>query len=330
MRVLHAHSGTFTAARGNAVGAGLPAEFGPAMEPSFALCFAGRFSEQLTAAGGNVHWLGQARVRQPLSIWRARRCFRDLLLRQSYDVVVTHSSWSQAIFGPVARAAAMPLVFYLHGATGGRHWLERWARRTLPTWRYVSNSQPPRFPGCTRMCARVVTVLSRHRIASSETDAAKTRAELQTPEDATVIIQVSRIELEGHMPHLEALSLLKKCRVVCWQSAARTFQARHDSGGIKEDALQLGIAERVRFLDERSDVGNCWRQPIFTVSPTSDRFVRHRIYRSALCSAPIVTTALGGACEIVDETCGILVAARRRAVAGGSFTATSRINRFAR
>ena len=46
--------------------------------------------------------------------------------------MVCHMAWAQAIFGPVARAARLPLVFWAHGATDGRHWLDRWARMTPP------------------------------------------------------------------------------------------------------------------------------------------------------------------------------------------------------
>ena len=60
--------------------------------------------------------------------------------QQRIDVVVCHQAWPYAIFGPVIRRARLPLVFWLHTAGDGRHWLERWARRLTPDLA-VANSQ---------------------------------------------------------------------------------------------------------------------------------------------------------------------------------------------
>src|SRR6266850_1619962 len=99
------------------------------MEPHFAICFDGRLSDELVGAGALTHQLGNVRLRQPSSILRARRKLRELLGQGTFDVVICHGPWSLAIFGPVARAARLPLVFWLHGPVSGSHWTERWARR---------------------------------------------------------------------------------------------------------------------------------------------------------------------------------------------------------
>src|SRR5947209_13966744 len=133
MRVLHVHSGNLyggvetlllTLARYR--------NLCPAMEPEFALCFEGRLSEELTAAKVPFHFLGEVRVRRPITVWRARRRLKELLKRRHFDLVVCHMTWPQALFGPAIRSAGLPLVFWLHGATDGRHWLDRWARLTPP------------------------------------------------------------------------------------------------------------------------------------------------------------------------------------------------------
>src|SRR5438128_9338003 len=100
MKVLHVHSGNLyggveamlvTLARHRALCAD--------MEPSFALCFEGRLSRELNAAGVSVYPLGAVRVSRPHSVWRARRRLRQLLREQHVDVMICHSAWSQAIFG---------------------------------------------------------------------------------------------------------------------------------------------------------------------------------------------------------------------------------------
>ena len=315
VRVLHVHSGNmYGGIEAMLLTQVRQRELCPAMESSFALCFAGRLSEELIAADAPVHWLGEVRIRQPLSMRRARRKLRELLGRKAFDVVVTHSSWSQAIFGPVARRANAPLAFYLHGTTNGRHWLERWASRTPPDLalcnsRFTAQKLPEIYP---RTRAEIVYCpVALPGQIDSAADRARTRAELQTPEDATVIIQVSRMEsLKGHALHLEALSLLKDLPDwVCWQvgGAQRPGEIQY-LAELKKSAARLGIAERVRFLYQRSDVARLLAAADIYCQPNT----RPESFGIALIEAlnarlPVVTTSIGGACEIVDDTCGVLV-----------------------
>ena len=62
----------------------------PELEMSFALCFDGRFSAELNASGSTVHSLGAVRIREPLSIKRARGNLKYLLHREKFDVAVQH------------------------------------------------------------------------------------------------------------------------------------------------------------------------------------------------------------------------------------------------
>jgi glycosyltransferase involved in cell wall biosynthesis len=315
LRVLHVHSGNmFGGVEAMLLTQVRQRELCPALESSFALCFDGRLSEELTAAGASPHWLGQVRIRQPLSIRRARRNLRELLQRQSFDVVVTHSSWSQAIFGPLARAAAVPLAFYLHGPAHGRHWLERWASRTSPD-AVLCNS---RFTAATlsKMYPRVRTEVVYCPVAPPERSFSKaeknaTRAEFETPENATVIIQVSRMEaLKGHLLHLEALSVLRDVPDwVCWQvgGAQRPGEIKY-LDKLKKATIRLGIAERIRFLNQRSDVARLLAAADIFCQPNTGPDSFGIAFIEALdAQLPVVTTALGGACEIVDDSCGVLV-----------------------
>ena len=315
IRVLHVHSGNvYGGIEAMLITQVRQRELCPAMESSFALCFIGRLSEELKAAGAPVHRLGEVRIRQPLSMRRARRKLRELLRREAFDVVVTHSSWSQAIFGPVARRANVPLAFYLHGTTNGRHWLERWASRTPPdvalcNSRFTARKLPEIYP---RARAEVVYCpVAQPEQIPAPTERARTRAELQTPEDATVIIQVGRMEaLKGHVLHLEALSLLEDLTGwVCWQvgGAQRPSEIQY-LAELKKTAARLGIAERVRFLDQRTDVTRLLAAADIYCQPNT----RPESFGVALIEAlgarlPVVTTAIGGACEIVDNSCGVLV-----------------------
>jgi glycosyltransferase involved in cell wall biosynthesis len=315
LRVLHVHSGNIyggvetmllTQARSR--------DLCPAMELSFALCFAGRLNDELTALGAAVYQLGQVRIRQPLSVRRARLALRELLRREAFDAIVTHSCWSQAIFGPAAHAVSVPLVFYLHAPSPGRHWLERWARRTMPDV-VLCNSQ---FTAATlsQLYPRTKSEtlyypVAPQKLGYSETDIKDTRTELQTPLDATVIIQVSRMEtLKGHLLHLEALSLIKDLPDwVCWQvgGAQRPDEVQY-LAELKLAAARLGIAERVRFLNERSDVERLLAAADIYCQPNLDPESFGISFIEALyAQLPVVTSNIGGAREILDDSCGMLV-----------------------
>src|SRR5712692_3701960 len=315
MRVLHVHSGNLyggvetlllTLARYR--------DLCPAMEPEFALCFEGRLSEELNAVGVRIHLLGKVRIRHPLSVWRSRGILKDILQQQKIDVVICHSAWPQAIFGPVVRDAHLPLVFWLHSAVNGHHWLQLWARRTPPDLalcnsRFTQSTLPNMYP---KVCSQLIYCpVSANKPRASNSERQGTRAEFNTPAHATVIVQPSRMEAgKGHELLLLALATLRDMPSwVAWMvgGAQRPQELRHQNG-LKKAAATLGIADRVMFLGQRSDVprilaaADIHCQPNTGPDPFGITFVE-----ALYAGIPVVTTAMGGAREIVDDSCGIMV-----------------------
>jgi glycosyltransferase involved in cell wall biosynthesis len=318
MRVLHVHSGNMyggvetlltTLARHR--------DLSRSMEPHYALCFEGRLSAELTTIGVPVHVLGKTRISRPLTVVRARRKLGNLLRRVPFDLVICHSAWSQSLFGPTVRSAHLPLTFWLHGEAHGKHWLERWARTTTPDLALCnSNFTAKTLPN---MYPQVRTEVIYYPVAppergNSKEDRAATRADLQTPENAVVIIQVSRMESwKGHALHLEALGMLKDLPGwVCWQVGGAQLSSEIEYfSDLKKMAIRMGIGDRVRFLGQRSDVPRLLTAADVHCQPNSGPEPFGIAFIEALhAQLPVVTTALGGACEIVDETCGLLVPPR--------------------
>jgi glycosyltransferase involved in cell wall biosynthesis len=314
MRVLHVYSGNLyggvetylvTLARLRGVC--------PEMESEFALCFAGRFSEELQMNGARVHWLGGVRVSRPWTVRRARVRLRDLLQERNFDAVVCHSEWSQAIFGVVARRVGSLLVFHLHGATTGRHWLERWASHILPELvicnsRYTQSSAPHIYP---RVCSKVIHCAVAPPARCSAMVRAEIREELRTAADSIVIIQVSRMESgKGHLLHLEALAKLR--HIAAWTSwiaggAQRPSELLYLKM-LRRKAELLGIADRVRFLGERQDASRLLAAADIYCQPNNMPEGFGITFVEALyAGVPVVTTALGAAPEIVDDSCGMLI-----------------------
>jgi glycosyltransferase involved in cell wall biosynthesis len=227
---------------------------------------------------------------------------------------VCHSTWSHSLFGPVIRAARLPLVFWLHSPTNGKHWLDRWGSRTTPDLvlcnsQFTAAASPKMFPRVRSKVVYCPTAPPKRNYSNA--DRALMRAELLTSEDAVVIIQASRMETwKGHALHLEALSLMKALpNWISWQlgGAQRQVETAYLEG-LKRTAAELGIRDRVRFLGQRSDVekllaaADIYCQPNTEAEPFGIALIEALYAR-----LPVVTTDIGGACEIVDETCGVLV-----------------------
>ena len=287
----------------------------PSMEPEFAVCFEGRLSEELEAAGVPVHRLGAVRTRQPLSVWRARRKLDELLRLGTFDVVLCHMQWPQAIFGSTVRAAGVPLAFWLHMATDGRGWLNRWAARTRPDIaicpsEFVAAKLPNIYPGLR--CEVVhYAIVSQGNVAGAETRLA-TRAELGVPDRNVVVIQACRMESwKGQSICLEALGMLRDLTGwECWQVGGPQRPKEYEYfESLKHLSSRLGIAPRVRFFGQRSDVASLLAAAEIYCQPNTGLEGLPIVFGEALYAGlPIVTSKLGGFWELVDASCGILVA----------------------
>jgi glycosyltransferase involved in cell wall biosynthesis len=286
----------------------------PNMESHFALCHEGRLSRELIGAGAPVHLVGNVRISRPWTVLRARARMRRLLREIHFDVVVCHMTWSQAIFGPAVRALRIPLVFYLHNRAEGRHFIDRWARLSaepdlaLCVSRDTESTCRNVFPKAPTKV--IYSPIPLHK-SGFEKERSRVRREFDVPEDATVIVQVSRMEAwKGHTALLQALHLLREREDWrCWivggpQAGPEVAYAQH----LRDLAVELGIAQRVRFLGERSDVPRLLAAADVMCQPNTGTEGFSIVFmEGCLASLPIITTAIGGALEIVDESSGILV-----------------------
>jgi glycosyltransferase involved in cell wall biosynthesis len=278
----------------------------PELKPHFSVCFEDRFSRELRATGAPVDYLGNVRVRNPLTILRARAALDRLLSQESIDVAICHSPWAHDVFGPVVKSHKVPLVFWSHGFVTGRHWLEAWARKTQPAL-VVCNSHATQatvkklFPDVSSQVIYAPVSNSAHiRVRRAETK-------------PVVVIQVSRMEKwKGHALLLEALAQLKDLPDwVCWVvGGAQTNREIDYEEGLHELAGRLEMGERVAFMGARDDVPDLLAQADIFCQPNLSPEPFGIVFIEALQSGiPVVSSSLGGAAEIVDDTCGILVPA---------------------
>jgi glycosyltransferase involved in cell wall biosynthesis len=284
------------------------------MQPQFALCFEGRLADELQSLGARVHQLGKVKISHPLTVWKARNQLQQILRQEQFDVVICHACWPQAVFGSVVTANHIPLVFWCHDVVNGKHPLEQLAKLVPPDLVianscYTQTALPKLYQ---TYCETVYLPVACSKFSNHTSLRQAVRTELNTPDDAIVIIQASRLERwKGQSVLISALRQLRELPGwVCWIVGG--VQRPHEAEYLKEletQAQQLGIAERVRFLGQRSDVPHLLAaadihcQPNTGAEPFGISFIE-----ALYAGLPVVTTAIGGAMEIVDDTCGRLVA----------------------
>jgi glycosyltransferase involved in cell wall biosynthesis len=285
----------------------------PEMESHFGVCYDGRLATELAATGAAVHRLPTVRISRPWTIWRGRTALRDLIRRERFDAVVCHSAWPLAVFSPAVRRAGVRVVLWVHGSPS-RSWLERWALWTTPDWaifnsKFIQGEIGKQFPEVRGTCIYCPVEFPRDSVDPAAV--AAVRRELNTPPDAVVILQVSRMEpWKGHEHHLRALAKLPRdLNWRCWIAggAQRPAELVYASR-LQQLVRELGLAERVIFLGDRRDVPILMQAADIFCQPNSGPEPFGIVFIEALAAGrPVVTTAMGGALEIVDQSCGVLV-----------------------
>jgi glycosyltransferase involved in cell wall biosynthesis len=286
----------------------------PDVEPEFALSFKGRLSTELAAAEVPVHMLGEVRIRYPLTVMRARRRLREILSTGHYDAVVCHMAWTQALFGSIARASSVPVAMWQHMASNGRHWLEQWARYAGPDLVICTSHFAAReFSGVFWLVPVEVVhcPVAAPSTSYSQSDRDAVRSELTTPADSVVIVHTGRMqEWKGQRLLMQAASTIKSnSQWIIWLVGGPQRESEQSYvASLRATATELGIEDRIRFAGQRNDVDRLLAasdihcQPNISPEPFGIAFIE-----ALYAGLPMVTTRLGGAIEIVDDSCGELV-----------------------
>ena len=125
-----------------------------------------------------------------------------------------------------------------------------------------------------------------------------------------MILQASRLERwKGQAVHLAALEQLRDLPGwECWLAGG--VQKAGEGEFLDELRLaaeQVGIADRVRFLGQRTDVPRLMAAAdVFCQPNTGPEPFGIVLVEALYAGLPVVTSGFGGAAEIVDQTCGVL------------------------
>jgi glycosyltransferase involved in cell wall biosynthesis len=115
---------------------------------------------------------------------------------------------------------------------------------------------------------------------------------------------------KGHLQLVRAVGTLNDDRSVLWIAggASRPHERAH-AAAVVDEVRKLGLESRTRFLGERRDVPRLLAGADLYVQANRGPEGFSLVFIEAFAAGvPIVTMRLGGAAEIIDETCGALVA----------------------
>ncbi len=289
------------------------------LEHRFALFFEGRLASELRAAGASLEVLGPARLGRPWTLVAPQLRLRHLLASWRPDLVLSHSSWLKAAATPALLGHRQAL--FLHGPLEPGFVLDK-----LLTWLppdallsntdFTASSASPLLPGLTPL---VTGYPVEDRAPKEPGVRHAVRQELGVAESTPVIIQVSRLETwKGQELLLDALARLpREADWTCWVvGGAQRPEEQALLARLRTRSDTHGLAQRVRFLGQRSDVprllaaADIFCQPNLGPEPFGIVFVE-----AMFAGLPVLTTDMGGAREVVDETCGARVPPRPDAVA---------------
>ncbi len=285
----------------------------PRLTHDFALCFRGRLWNELESFGVLPHDLGKVRLRNPLSVYLARRRSAKLMREQAYDVVITHACWPHIVFAPVVRRTKTRLVNWVHDALAGTHRIERTASKTPPDLaiansRHTAATISTVFPNVRR---EVIHCMIDRPALHCDENRDSIRKSVGTPAEATVLLQVSRMESwKGHRVLLEALAQMRSSQDwVLWivGGAQRPSEIAYEAE-LKALANKMNIADRVKFLGQRPDVSRLmFAADLFCQTNASPEPFGVVFVEALYAGLPVVSSNFGGATEIIDESCGVLV-----------------------
>ncbi len=260
-------------------------------------------------------------------VWRARRRLARLVRQGHFDVVVTHGIWPHVVFGPAAQRAGARLVNWCHDTLKGpSDRFEGWASRTPPDLAIANSKHTAQTVPLVFSTAPVQVLMSPVAAPQPMDEPAvrgQLRAELNTPPADLVLLQVSRLERwKGNAVLIEALGLLRdEPGWTCWMGAVPQKAGEAEFlAELRQRATELGVIDRIRFLDRRPDVRPLFVAADVLVQPNTHPEPLGLVFIEALyASRPVVTSDLGGGAEIVTAQCGVLVPPADPAAAAAAY-----------
>jgi glycosyltransferase involved in cell wall biosynthesis/GT2 family glycosyltransferase len=295
------------------------ADCAPRLKQEFAFLYSGSVVARRAEREAVIHTVGPVRARRPWAVARALAALGSLQRRHRYDVVVCHGAWIQGLFGSGLRALGPRVATWVHSVPRRPGWEEQLARLSRPglaifNSRYTAQCSRRLYPHVRQ--AVIYPPVTAHEPRAP--DVRRTiRAALGVAPTEIAIVLVGRFDrAKGHLLFVEALSRLSgewKAWIVGGAQTAADHAYRNE---VEARVTELGLGDRITFLGDRTDArdyllaADLYCQPNLAPEGFGIAFVE-----ALYAGLPVITTAMGGGLEIVDETCGVVVDCDSRSVA---------------
>jgi len=277
--------------------------------------YATTFREQLEATGTPVEVLPKRRGFDPLAVLRLAR-----FLRQRKPAVIHAQSATGNRYGVIAAILAR-----VPGRITSERYFFEWDRSRLTnrldrllgrfTNRVVANSRHVKdaVHRATNIPAEKIEVVyngyrvERYEAASRHDEARQAkRYELGLPDGCTSFGIIARLaEVKNHR------MLLRACARLCESGHEYRLVVAGDGPereGLEALARELGVADRVAFLGNRTDPVEITGAIDVTLLTSTTESLSNAIIESLLTARPVVATDVGGNGELVrDDVNGFLV-----------------------
>lgn len=231
------------------------------------------------------------------------RRLASILRQERIDIVHTHNTYAH-FYGAVAArwAGVRHIINSQHGRGCGPGWKDRLLFR-------MANRLSRRVVGVSNDATKLCEGQDRgsaHKMTTIWNGIDSTRFAYHGPADAPIAISVARLSPEKDFSTLLRAVALVKPQVpdfrllMVGNGAERTL--------LESLSRELGLTEQVEFLGERSDVPQLLKRAGFFVSSSKTEGISLTVLEAMAVGLPVVTTAVGGNPEIVEEgTTGHLV-----------------------
>jgi glycosyltransferase involved in cell wall biosynthesis len=224
-------------------------------------------------------------------------------------------AWSLGLFGDVARRGGA-VAAHIHGAPA-HGWVDKLAARhspdlvlfpsryTLDAWRsyfpasrleFLHNPLPPQTTQASEL---------------PSTERVTIRSKIGTRAEDVVVLQASRIEA-GKGPDRTIAALARLRDLPSWRlwlaGGAQRPEEQELVQYLHRLTGELGIADRVTFLGQRSDIPDLMQSAdIYCQGNRGPEGFSLSFLEASYSGLPVVTTDLGGAGEMVDIETGFLI-----------------------
>lgn len=277
----------------------------------FFVGWTGQLSKQLEEMGAPLSHYPSPRISRPWTVWKARQSLRRI--SSGWNAIVVHGLWAWVVFGPLIRKLKLNHALWIHDGYDPKSLLGKMAARHSPN-RLIANSQfiadqlkkwPTEIPISILHCAVFPG-------SQSNSEKMAIRKEFGFEDSEVIILCSARIEPWKGQAQL--IKYFSQCRTdqsrLCIVGAPQRENELRYMAQLKSQCYELGLSEKVCFLGHRSNAdvrrlmsaSDIYAQANCAPEPFGIVFVEALYHQT-----PVLTFYSGGAIEIVDDTCGVLV-----------------------